>query len=345
MTQIFFKQKLKDENKDITMINEESLILAIDLGGTSAKCAFANMKGEMLYKFAIPTKYGDEVIPNLKQGTIDECLKTGFKYENIKIISFGCKGPFDKDKGVILNAGDIGFFNYPAKEVAEKEFKIPVLITNDSRAATIGEWKRGIGRNYSSFVCLTLGKGIGSGIVLDNKLWRGAHNTAGEIGHGGFMQEYIPCGCGLPFCLESLSGAAGIEWCLNYYADMMPASNLGMLKSKLNNQPLTIKDCSDLFKKKDYEAENVLKKAFKPLAARISLIAFLFDIEAILIGGGPSQLGDVILQPLKEYIKQCTWESIYKKLDIKICTLKNDAGIIGLIENVFLHHPEYKKDK
>ncbi len=311
--------------------NQEDLIFAIDLGGTSAKTALANFNGEITHKFTIKTSYGDEVIPNLKAGLDQELAKLNISYDCIKAIGFSCKGPFDDHKGVIINAGDIGFFNYPARDIAEKIFQKPVILTNDSRSAAVGEWKQGAGQKYQSFICLTLGKGIGSGIILGNQLWQGAHNLAGEIGHGGFMQNKYICGCKLKHCCEASSSAIGIEKDLNDFAKTNPVSSLGKLREKQGGE-FTLKQAATLIKNDDPDAQSILKEALRPLASRISLAIFFLDVEAVLIGGGPSELGDKLLDPIKELVAECTWQSTCDQTDFKVCELKNDAGIIGTIE-------------
>lgn len=314
----------------------KEIIFAIDLGGTSAKLALSDLEGNIFHKFTVITGKGDDVLPNIHKKLLSELNSLGISYDKVVKIGFGSKGPFDDKKGIVLNAGDIGWINYPAKSMAKKIFDREIVITNDSRSAAIGEWRRGKGKNYKNFLCLTLGKGIGCGIILDNKLWTGPRNIAGEIGHGGFMQDKKQCGCGLKYCTEGLSSATSIEWNYQNYIAKFPNSSLAKLQKKLGRD-ITIKDTSDLIKAHDKDVMESLKDSFKPLASRISLAIFLLDLEAVLVGGGPSIIGDSILEPIKYWMKQCTWDSIYNHVVITTCKLGNDAGIIGVVENTLDH--------
>ena len=324
-------------------MTKQDLIFAIDLGGTSAKCAFATMDGNIIHQFTLPSGYGDEVLVNLKKGYNAELLKTGYKNEQVKVIGFGAKGPFDEERGLTINAGDIGLFNYPTRKIATEIFGKEVILTNDSRAALIGEWKRGSGQKYHSFIALTLGCGIGGGVVLENCLWKGVHNLAGEIGHGGLMQNTAKCGCTLDGCVEAVSSAVGIENALNAYATAHHDSSLGQHLAKLQ-KPLTIKNCANLITNYDHATHEILRQSFIPLAARLATAQFFLDVQAFLIGGGPSALGEPLLAPLKTLLKSALWKSTYDNLDIKTCILGPDAGIIGVIENIFLVHPDYKQE-
>ena len=315
----------------------EQFILAFDIGGTSVKCAIAKYDtGEIIHKYKTNVGYKETVLPEIKRLVKIELEKLSIDYSTqIKCIGIASKGAYDKKRRLILVAAEIGWFNYPVMDDIEKTFAgIPVFLTNDSRGACIGEWKRGLGRKYKSFLVLTLGQGIGSGIVLNNKLWVGHKNIAGEIGHGAYFQDQYRCSCGLDGCIEAISGASGISSLLMDQAAKNPQSKLGVLYKDLQRKdlPLNIEVVSKLIYQKDLLVLETLKNALKPLAARISLIQFLFNLEAILIGGGPSVLGDILLDCINFWRKQWEWPSIYDSLDLKVCELKNDAGVIGAIE-------------
>ena len=313
--------------------NKTQYILAIDLGGTSVKCGIANSQTlKIIHQFCIEALKGDEVIPSIFAAFNKELIKLKINYEkDIIAVGLGAKGPYDKEKGVVMNAGDIGWFNYPVMEVAKRIFKKPFFLTNDSRAACIGEWKKGKGRNYRNFLVLTLGQGIGSGLILDNKLWLGSHNVSGELGHSGFFQTDRECGCGLPYCMEAISSARGMEFTIDQFACKFEDSPIGLLKSQLGRR-LSVKDAAPIICKNDFVIQRAMRKCLKPLAERISLISYLMDLERVFIGGGPSQLGEILIEHINYWRKQIEWDGKFKQLKVEICELKENAGLVGVVE-------------
>ena len=317
----------------------KKLIFGIDLGGITAKCGFADEDGTIIDRFVVKTLFGDKVIPYIAEETFKYCKKNGIDWnKQVIAIGFGCCGPIDEVNGISINAGKMGWYNFPARDEAMKYFKNkPIYMLNDSRCATYGEWKQGAGKKYKSFLCLTIGTGVGGGLVLDNKLYKGAHNTAGEFGHGGQSQFDKECPCGLPYCMEGLSSAIGIEWWIDKQAMRNPDSSLGMLKLQLGRK-LTIKDCSKLILSGDIQTTNALRYTLRSLAVVISMSLFIIDPEAILIGGGPSALGQPLLDAIHYWLKQFTWNDILKKFDLALCHLGNDAGLVGIIEYACDNH-------
>ena len=313
------------------IIISEKIIMAIDLGGTTCKCSLANDKGEIFYDFITITARGHQVLVKL----YEDCLKVlkvlEIDYSKIAVVAIGCKGAYDSEKGVILNAQGIGWFNYPAFEVAKEIFKKKIIFSNDSQSACYGEWKKGAGRPYKNFVCLTLGTGIGAGVVLNDQIYAGAHNMAGEIGHGGFMQMDRDCDCGLSYCIEGLSSATGIEWYFDRFIARNPESSLSILKNTLGRK-VTLRDATHLIIENRTSVIRALRYALKPLASRISLLMYILDVEAFIIGGGPSVIGQPLLDAIDYWLKQCMVKQLRSKFVLKIAELKNQAGVIGLVE-------------
>jgi len=313
-------------------MNNEKLIVSIDLGGTTAKIAFADMNGKLKHKFVVDTKKGDETIPNLNQEIRKEAKKLNIDWDkNISAIGFGCVGALDLEKGISLNAGKIDWFNYPVRDVSEREFKKPTFLINDARAIAYGEWKQGAGRKYHTFLIFSIGTGIGGGIVLNNQLYQGAHGLANEFGHGGYMNSDIPCACGLKGCAEGLSSSVGIQKYMQMYIEKNPNCSLAKRQTKIGKK-ITILDVADLIKSGDKDTTSAISYALKPLAGVISMMIFAFDPQAVLIGGGPSALGDPLIKIIDNHLSEMLWPQFRKLVDIKICELKNEAGMIGVAE-------------
>ena len=311
----------------------KNLILAIDMGGTTAKIAIATNKGEIVHKFIVDTKWGDEALPFFNQEIRKKIKSLNIDYDkDIDVVGFGCVGPIDAEKGISINAQKIGWTNYPIREIATKLFKKPIFIINDARSIAYGEWKKGAGKQYHSFLIFSIGTGIGGGLVLNNKIFTGAHNTSGEFEHGGYNTNVkYKCGCGLRYCIGGLSTAIGIERYFQNYIIAHPGSSLAILQKQLGRE-IKIKDISTLIKKWDPDATEALSFALQPLIGKISTLIYAIDPQAILIGGGPSALGQNLIDIIMLGLKRVVWKDILEKVDIKLCKLGNDAGMVGIIQ-------------
>ena len=309
------------------------LILGLDTGGGSAKCGISDMEGNILHRFVVKTYKGDTAILNWNKDCRKEIKGLGIDWDKqIVAVGFGMGGALDLENGISLNAGKIGWHNYPYHKVATSEFKKPIFVINDARAIVVGEWKKGAGKGYKNILTFSLGTGLGGGIVLNDQLYRGAHNWANEFGHGGSFQKLYQCDCGLKGCIEGSSSATGIEKYFQRYIKENPKSSLAKLQSEKGDRKITIKDASHLFIEGDKDAVSAFKTSLFPLSSSISAMVFAFDPELVLVGGGPSALGKPLIDLIKSQVKTMLWKNYYDNTEFKLCSLRNDAGLVGIIE-------------
>ena len=189
--------------------------IGIDVGGTNVKIALVNDKGSIIYSNSIPThaEMGYEyTINNMKEAIRDLLKETKTEAKDIEGMGFGFPGQIDCQKGVVRLAPNIpGWVDVPIAEIMEKEFKIPTRVDNDVRCAALGELNFGAGIGCENLICITVGTGIGSGLIVNGKLVRGASNAAGEIGHIKLDMTGGPlCGCGDRGCLEAFASGPSI---------------------------------------------------------------------------------------------------------------------------------------
>ena len=189
--------------------------IGIDVGGTNVKIALVDNKGKIIYSNSIPTRaeMGYEyTINNMKEAITELIKETKSDPKNIESIGFGFPGQIDYQKGIVRLAPNIpGWVNVPIAEIMEKEFGIPTRVDNDVRCAALGELNYGAGQGCDNLICITVGTGIGSGLVINGKLVRGASNAAGEIGHIKLDMNGGPlCGCGDRGCLEAFASGPSI---------------------------------------------------------------------------------------------------------------------------------------
>ncbi|ATX70429.1 ROK family protein [Spiroplasma clarkii] len=302
----------------------EKYYLAVDLGGTSAKCAVIHQE-QIIKRFTVPTKIG-EVIENIHQTVTKEIVDLQITTADFQFIGFTICGLIDYEKGISLWSGNLQWENYEVVKEIKRIFQNPhVFILNDSKAATYGEYVGGINQEKPNVLFYTIGTGIGGGVILNHQLYFGNHTKlASEPGHGGGFQNLYQCNCGLQGCVEGLSSATGIEKQINKNRDYF-CKKLNLDKSKL-----TIKDIAPLFYAKDKVTMDLFKIALAPLANHIAVSLHLLDFDIVIIGGGPCALGDDLLVLLKELLKQSLLPAFYEKLDLRIAKLENDAGIWGI---------------
>ncbi|CAM9120558.1 ROK family protein [Mycoplasma marinum] len=280
-------------------------ILAIDLGGTSAKVAL--IKDEQIIKrWNILTKVGD-IFQNIKDNL------EGLDLEKVDRIGLSMPGFIDHKTGIVTLSGNLKLNDFDTKKEFKKIFGKDVYVVNDANAAALGEYWKGLDKQYSSIILYTIGTGIGGGLILDDKLISGAHGFAGEFGHAGVMQNKFECACGLKNCVEPLSSATGIEKLLTEH-----------FKEKT-----TIKDVSSKIIQKDPKVTQILRDALKPLCNHIAIMQTAVNPEAVIIGGGPSVLGQALIDIIEENLKEIQLPFILEKTKILIAKTKNDAGIYG----------------
>src|SRR5574344_515034 len=189
--------------------------IGIDVGGTNVKIALVDDKGKIIYSNKVPTyaEMGYEyTINNIKQAITELLKETQKKSEDIQGIGFGFPGQIDYQNGIIRLAPNLpGWVDVPIAKMIEDEFKIPTRVDNDVRCATLGELNYGAGKGCENLICITVGTGIGSGLIINSKLVRGASNVAGEIGHIKLQIHDGPlCGCGDTGCLEAFASGPAI---------------------------------------------------------------------------------------------------------------------------------------
>ncbi len=280
-------------------------ILAIDLGGTTAKVALM-VNDEITKRWVIPTDVNN-IFENIKNNL------EGLDLDTVDRIGLSMPGFINHRTGVVKLSGNLKLNDFDAKEEFKKIFGKEVFVLNDANAAAMGEYWKGAGKDYSSIVFYTIGTGIGGGLIINNKLVYGNDGYAGEFGHAGLMQNEIKCNCGLKNCVEPMSSATGIERIL----------------SKHYGKQTSIKEVVSKITNKDPEVIELMKKALMPLTSHIAVMQTAINPDAIIIGGGPSAIGQPLLDIISENLKTMQLPFIQKSTKLLIASTKNDAGIYG----------------
>lgn len=292
----------------------------IDIGGTNIK--FGKFVDDQLVDiFQVKTRSNQDDPINSIVNQLVEVVNEHLNDDELVGIGIGVPGPVLD--GVVMGAQNIYWEIVDLQNELNKHFKdIKIKICNDANAATLGEWYYGKGNKANSMVFVTLGTGIGGGIIINGKLFEGVTGSAGEIGHIKiFPFNGRPCSCGLSGCLEQYASASGI---VKTAYGMIKNGETVLSKKKY----LNTKDIFDAAKDGDKIAYEIVEKSAYYLAIGLASVANTLNPELIVLGGGVSKAGDILLDNVKKYFKELAFYSI-TKTEIELATLFNDAGIYG----------------
>ncbi|MDN3018524.1 ROK family glucokinase [Paenibacillus sp. BSR1-1] len=312
----------------------------VDLGGTTTKIAFISMNGVIVHKWEIPTdnsNEGQNITSNIAKSINEKLNELGANREQLIGIGMGAPGPVDYKTGIILNVVNLGWKdNYPLKESLEAATSLPAVIENDANCAALGEMWQGAGNGAKDLVCVTLGTGVGGGVIANGNIVQGVNGAAGEIGHitsipfGG-----APCNCGKTGCLETVASATGIVR-LGNEALLIDGSNGELAEKHAANGNITAKDVFDSARNGDLLAKKVLDDVSFHLGFALANIANTLNPEKIVLGGGVSKAGDILLKSVRENFEKYAFSSVKDSTKLAVATLGNDAGVLGaayLIKN------------
>lgn len=306
--------------------------IGIDVGGTNVKIALVDGEGKIIYSNSVPTyaQMGYEyTVNNIKQAIRDLMKETNTDAKEIEGIGFDFPGQVDYKTGVVKLAPNIpGWVNVPIAQMIEEEFNIPTRIDNDVRCAALGELKLGAGKGCENFVCITVGTGIGSGLVINGQLVRGAANAAGEIGHIKLQMNGGPiCGCGDTGCLEAFASGPSIVAMAQEYLK-------GGKSTKFREMAGADGEITPYIVAKAAEAgDPVAKRIFEIVGTYIGMglvsVINLLNPEKVIIGGGVAAAGDLLLDPIRKTIKERAMVVAGNSVEIVPAELGNSAGVIG----------------
>lgn len=304
--------KRKDENNTDEMT--KCCKIGVDLGGTEMKIGVVDKNYNIVDKITAPTPTGADA-DTVCDAIAANCKILADKF-NIESIGIGTPGVLKNNKVFAVN---LNFDSFPLADAIAKRTGLCVKVANDANCAALAESKVGAAKGSKNCIMLTLGTGIGGGIVIDGKLYEG-RGGAGEIGHICIEANGVKCNCGLTGCFENYASATALIKYANQEADANPESLLAQKRAE-NNGKLNGILIFGALKENCPAAKKVLDKFTDYLAAGINGLIYVFDPDTVVISGGISNAGDLLLNPLKEKIRF--------DIPVVIAKMKNDAGILG----------------
>lgn len=313
-------------------------IIAIDLGGTTAKLAIVSIKGEILQKWSVKTLIlngGQAIVPNLIESIQERMELYQLTPTDFLGIGMGSPGTVNHIELTVTGAYNLnwqGTIN--VGEQFKEAFDLPFYLDNDANIAALGEQRYGSGENASDVVMVTLGTGVGGGIIVDGKIVHGHTGAAGEIGHMTIDKDSgIPCTCGKIGCLEALASATGLMNLTREYSEEYSGDS--KIKQRIDNgDELSAKDIFESAEQQDVFAKHVVEQFGEYLGLGCSHIVNMVNPAKIILGGGVAQAGEYLRELVARYCDEYIFPALKGKTDIVIASLGNDAALLGAAELV-----------
>ena len=304
----------------------KNYVFGIDVGGTTVKCGLFTADGTVLDKWEIKTNKengGASILGDIAAAINEKLAERNIEKDAVLGVGIGVPGPVKSD-GTVLKCVNLGWGVFNVNEEMRKLVGLPVAAGNDANVAALGEMWKGGGRGYQDVVMITLGTGVGGGIILDGKIWAGSNGAGGELGHMIVNPEETDvCGCGGHGHLEQYASATGI---------------VRMAKKELaaHDVPTTLRNYETLYAKNIFDeakagdavAAALVDKLCAILAGALTHVAATVDPQVFVIGGGVSKAGEILTEGLKKHYNQNLLSALYNK-EFCLATLGNDAGIYG----------------
>ncbi len=307
--------------------------LGVDLGGTNIAVGLVNENLELVKKLSVPTgatRPGEEIVADIAALCKKLCEETGISLTDVVSIGIATPGIANHDTGVVEYANNLPFRKFPIAELLRKDLgeDVTVKIENDANAAAWGEACAGAAKGTRNSIMITLGTGVGGGIIIDNKVYSGFNYAGGELGHIVIQVDGAPCSCGRKGCWEAYSSATALIRMTKEKIEECKAS--GRATVMADAPKVSGRTACDAMRAGDEAAKEVYDKYIKYLASGLATIINIFQPEVISLGGGISGEGQSLIDSLLPIIRSEQYGGgVVEMTDIRIAKLGNDAGIIG----------------
>jgi len=305
---------------------EKKYVIGVDVGGTTIKIAIFSISGEIIKKWEIPTvtvDNGQKILPDIIESLKETIRELNLENNLIAGIGVGVPGPV-ADNAVVKRCVNLNWEEISVKKIIEEGLQLPVVVENDANVAALGEMWKGGGNGASNMVMVTLGTGVGGGIIANGKLVAGYNSAGGEIGH--ICVEYengVTCACGNNGCLEQYASAVGIVRLAKF--ELQSTNYKTVLK---NDEELSSKIIFDAAKSGDEFALKITDKVCEYLGKSMAHIACVVNPQVFVLGGGMSKAGQILLDGIEKYYRKYAFHAA-KETTFTVATLGNDAGVYG----------------
>lgn len=322
------------------------ICIGVDIGGTSIKMGLVDTNGAIQHKWEIETnkaEHGKFIVQEVWSSIENELNNRGVEHASLLGIGIGAPGFIDSKNAYVFEAVNIGWKNVDLGTQFQEISNLPTYLENDANVAVLGENWQGAGNNADNVIAITLGTGVGGGIIANGEIIDGANGTAGEIGHMTIDPNGLPCNCGRKGCLETIASATGFAKQGLEMAIQDPAGMLAAHYQKTGH--ITAKDIFDFAADGDQGSMKIIDRTTDLLGLTIANLATVLNPSKVLIGGGVSKAGNQLVEPIREAFQSYALTRTAAACEMKVAQLGNDAGLIGAAYLVLQHEENNNKQK
>ena len=326
--------------------HRQRYIIGVDLGGTKIMCGALSDDGSRHYamqSIATQSEQGEDVTVDRMVGLIERVLldtiaETGAAREDFLGIGIGAPGPLDRERGIVVVAPNLGWRDFPLRDLIQNRLGLASTLDNDANCATVGEWWQGAAKGARSVVGVTIGTGIGGGIVLDGKLYHGVSDVAGEIGHTTIELNGRYCKCGNYGCLEAYASGPAIAvrareaLVREESASLMPSLVDGRLEM------ITAQTVYDASSQGDAVAQEIVRDTARYLGAGVANLLNVLNVECVVIAGGVTAAGEALFGPLRAEVRRRAFKPAVEAARIVPASLPGTAGVVGAVATFKAQH-------
>jgi len=324
----------------------QQYIIGVDLGGTNIVVGAMSADGKQHFAMrSIPTNpevgaegVADRIVGLIEGVILDTIAETNSSRRDVLGVGVGAPGPLDREKGLVVVAPNLGWRNFPLRDSIGERLRLPVTLDNDANCATVGEWWQGAARGGTNVVGMTIGTGIGGGVIIDGKLFHGASDVAGEIGHTTIDLNGRHCKCGNYGCLEAYASGPAIATRAREVlvreetASLLPSLVGGKLDS------ITAETVYKAAQQGDAVASEIVRDTARYLGAGIANLLNILNADVVVVAGGVTQAGDALFVPLRAEVRRRAFRPAVDATRIVAGELPGTAGVVGAVATFKMQH-------
>jgi glucokinase len=315
-------------------------IIGVDLGGTKIFAGAVSVDGTRTHgmrTLATQADVGgadgvvDRIVGLIEDVILDTIKETGATREDFLGVGLGAPGPLDREKGIVVVAPNLGWRDFPLRDRVSSRVKLPATLDNDANCATVGEWWLGAARGGNTVVGITIGTGIGGGLIINGELYHGASDVAGEIGHTTIDVNGRHCKCGNYGCLEAYASGPAIA--TRAREALVREDTTSSLPSMVDNQldRITAETVYDAAKRGDALANEIVRDTARYLGAGIATLLNVINPDVVVIAGGVTRAGEALMGPLRAEVRRRAFNPAVKAARIVLAELPGTAGVVGAV--------------